>query len=606
MPSKRDKPIRILLGSTALIAAGLLLYCLLPYEWAKGMVDAFASDGEVELFNPALFQQSKILTLGLASLLLIGMLLLRMAQKKNPEVLSSWKLHLQAGWRRYRKDWQEIGARMLDVIREKDVLPILFIILLVGLVLRVLFLFSPIRYDEAYTFTVFAVRPTGFILSDYHVPNNHILHSLLVRASYLLFGSGLAAVRLPAFLAGVCLVPATYLLGRMLFNKVAGWIGAGLVAVSSLLVEFSTNARGYMLVTLFFVVLLGAAFYLKNHKNLAAWSLMVLAGILGMYTIPIFVYPLGMVYAWLLLTGLVGDIGKAYTKKVFLGWLVLSGLIVVGIVLLLYTPVLATSGLEALVGNKYVSSVEESQFVGNIPARMRATWTDWNRAIPVGLSWLLAAGFLITTVFSHRICGHRIPFPLAAASWLVLILAIQRVTPWPRIWVFFLPVYLAYAGAGLAWLGSWLKRGFRIGIKLDWEKGLAVLGILGLLTLGWLAFDRSPMVNLVESRDSGIAGEQQAAEFLKTVVQEGDTIVSIRPINYPLRYYLLNEEIGPGSLYQKAVKKTFRKAYVVVSREAGQDLAGVLKAVKLDEVVEATEGKEMYRMDGLTIYEVER
>jgi hypothetical protein len=606
MKENHVKPIRAILGSAAFLAACLLIYCLLPYEWVKGIVDPFASDGEVELFTTALFHRTKLLAFGFTSMLLIGIPLLWRLRCKLPDVLHSWKHHLHTGWRQYRQDWQEIGARLLEAFREKDVILVLSLILLVGIVLRVLFLFSPIRYDEAYTFTVFAVRPTSFILSDYHVPNNHILHTLLVRMAYLLFGSGLAAVRLPAFLAGVCLIPAAYLLGRMLFNKYAGWLGAGLVVVSSLLVEFSTNARGYMLVTLFFVILMGAAFYLKDHKNLGAWSLLVLAGILGMYTIPIFLYPLGMVYAWLFLTWIVGDIGKVYSRKIFLGWLVLSGLIMVGIVLLLYTPVLATSGLEAVVGNKYVSAVAESQFIGNIPARIKATWTDWNRALPTLVGWLLAAGFVTAAVFSRRMGGHLIPFPLAAGLWLVLVLSIQRVTPWPRIWVFFLPAYLAYAAGGLAWLGLRARQGFRIDIKTSWEKGLAVIGIVGLLYLGWLAFDQSPMVSLLELREGEMAGEQEAAKFLKTVVQEGDTVVAIRPINYSLRYYLFDEGIGPEYLYQKAVKNKFRKAYVVVSREAGQNVGQVLEAVRLDEVVEAGEGEEVYKKDGLTIFEVER
>ena len=85
------------------------------------------------------------------------------------------------------------------------------------------------------------------------------------------------------------------------------------------------------------------------------------------------------------------------------------------------------------------------------------------------------------------------------------------------------------AGAGLAWLGALARQELRIGNKPGWEKGLAGLGIVGLLTLGWLAFDRSPMVSLVELRVSGMSGEQQAAEFLKTVVQETVPWVRIPP-----------------------------------------------------------------------------
>ena len=42
---------------------------------------------------------------------------------------------------------------------------------------------APITYDEAYTYLRFARKHTGEILSDYEYPNNHILHTLAVRAS---------------------------------------------------------------------------------------------------------------------------------------------------------------------------------------------------------------------------------------------------------------------------------------------------------------------------------------------------------------------------------------------------------------------------------------
>ena len=59
-------------------------------------------------------------------------------------------------------------------------------ILLCGLILRVGSLNDPISYDEAYNAVEFASRSWWAAISDYSLPNNHIFHTLLVRASSLL------------------------------------------------------------------------------------------------------------------------------------------------------------------------------------------------------------------------------------------------------------------------------------------------------------------------------------------------------------------------------------------------------------------------------------
>jgi hypothetical protein len=108
---------------------------------------------------------------------------------------------------------------------------------LVGLVLRLAFLQQPMRYDEALSFNEFASRPLYYALSFYPEPNNHLLNTLLVHLLYAVLGSDPWVLRVPALVAGVLLVPATYTLGRMLATREAALLAAGLVAASSYLVE---------------------------------------------------------------------------------------------------------------------------------------------------------------------------------------------------------------------------------------------------------------------------------------------------------------------------------------------------------------------------------
>jgi len=75
----------------------------------------------------------------------------------------------------------------------------------IGLTVRGYFLAQAMRYDEAYTFLNFVNRGL-FRIFYYPLPNNHVLHTILVRASIGIFGSHPVAIRLPAFLAGVFVV----------------------------------------------------------------------------------------------------------------------------------------------------------------------------------------------------------------------------------------------------------------------------------------------------------------------------------------------------------------------------------------------------------------
>src|SRR5207245_4620972 len=56
----------------------------------------------------------------------------------------------------------------------------------------------------------YASHPLSVALTIYGSPNNHILHSLLMHFAYRMFGSAEWALRLPALLAGIAIVPLTY------------------------------------------------------------------------------------------------------------------------------------------------------------------------------------------------------------------------------------------------------------------------------------------------------------------------------------------------------------------------------------------------------------
>lgn len=90
------------------------------------------------------------------------------------------------------------------------------------------------------------------------------------------FGTGEAGLRSLSALAGVAVIPLTYLCGRELVSRRAGLLAAALAALSPFLVWYSQEAREYMLLAatstaslLFFARTLRSA----THANLGWWAL---------------------------------------------------------------------------------------------------------------------------------------------------------------------------------------------------------------------------------------------------------------------------------------------------------------------------------------------
>ncbi|HUN81382.1 MAG TPA: hypothetical protein VMV81_07710, partial [Phycisphaerae bacterium] len=105
---------------------------------------------------------------------------------------------------------------------------------------------APITYDEAYTYLRFAGQSSSRILKDYHVPNNHIFHTLLVHYSTRVFGDSLFAIRLPALCGAAIFLTSIWRIGRFLPRPV-GDLWAVCSALTPALIDFNSLARGYSL-----------------------------------------------------------------------------------------------------------------------------------------------------------------------------------------------------------------------------------------------------------------------------------------------------------------------------------------------------------------------
>lgn len=553
-------------------AVALLAATFLSYATVKHRLDAFASDHDANLsrarFDTIVWQ----LRLASAALVVVaGAVHLRRRR------LAEW---LAALLRSVRADARQGIAGLRRAIAAESALHLAALgAIAVGAVLvRLDFLFQPMRYDEADTYVHYASRPLYIGLTAYTAPNNHLFHTLLVHVSTALLGDRPWAIRLPALIAGVLLVPATYLAARLLYGKAAALLAAALVATSSTLIEYSTNARGYTLLALITLLLLALATHLVSSTSLAAWGAFAVLVAFGFWTIPIMLYPLGTVTVWLVWTVALEQRDARLLRTRLLPSLVAAG----ALTLILYTPVLVSAGPHALLGNSFVTPRSVSYVAHQLPSSLWATFARWHRDQPAPLWLLIAAGFVLSAVRHGRLSRFVVPPAAGAVVAIPPLLALQRVVPFERVWLDLLPLYLTSAAAGLVFAARRLVDDRRL------QVGVAVVAVA---VCAGLAGEAVASRAVYRSEDTSTFRDAPAvARFLEQVVRPGDRVLAAPPADQILEYYLDVGGLDAGRLLYEdfpatrlfAVVKQGPREYplrVVLRRHLSPRAAGRLRAV---------------------------
>jgi len=534
-------------------AAGVLVFSLIPYETLKSHVDAFSVDRDADVSRAEfddIVLRLRLVCVGLVAFATGLLLASRTIDRVVAAVLADWWHAIGQSPRRFR-DW--IAGEQLVY------LGVLGLVLVAGVVVRIAVMDVPMRYDEAATYDNYVSKPLYVGLANYSTPNNHLLHTFLAKLSVSALGSGPWAIRLPAFLAGVALVPASFALARVLYGRVAALLAAALVATSSTLVEYSTNARGYTIVALLTVLGFLAGTVALDRDSLAAWALIAAVGALGLYAVPIMLYPLGGILLWLLLSHLLtGAALRPFAVRV-------AGCTaaIAAITLLLYAPVLAASGVRSVTSNEFVEPRSWSAFLDLLPGHLSDTLDTWDRGVPIAISAVLAIGLLASLVFSPVVSSYPVPPLAGVVLWTLPVLALQRVVPFTRVWLFAVPLALAAAAGFYGWLLERRRAGSVAGILL------AALVTVG---AGWNVVSTD---DVRASRETGaLLDAEYVAADLAAIVRPDDRILATGSDTI-LEYYLERDGVDAGSLLYTDEPRA--RVFVVVNVLGGQTLDSVLQ-----------------------------
>ena len=207
--------------------------------------------------------------------------------------------------------------------------------LLVALGLRAWALDSGLWYDEMVTLVLSARKPFGTIVTAFPGVNQHPLYSVLAHLSLTWLGEHHWTVRLPAMLAGVGTIAATWVLGRRLLTDVEAWAATAVLATSYHHIWFSQNARGYTLLGWLAVVstdLLLRALDRPRPRLLVAYAVVAALGVYTHMTMALVVAGQAVVVAGCIVLRL------PVAARWPVGRLVVAGAGAAGLALLAYAP----------------------------------------------------------------------------------------------------------------------------------------------------------------------------------------------------------------------------------------------------------------------------
>lgn len=541
-----------------------MFVALAGFPLVRPLMDSLAADGAMDGFTP---QRHLILRPAFA-LISLGVLVFLWLGERQPDWIREGVRQIHRGWQDLWMDFRPARVERLEWLR-------LGFLIATAIILRVPFLDQPLGHDEAYTYIGFARRSLWVVISDYHLPNNHVFHTLLVHLATRLLGDAPAVMRIPAFVGGVMSVAAAYALGRIWYNRRAGWLAAGLLAVTPLLVGGSADGRGYTLLAFFSLTAWVLATYLKTHSNWAGWLAFSLVAALGFYTVPVMLYPLGAVYLWLFLSSWVEPkIWQVYgSRQRYWMFLIISGLLCGIGVYFLYLPILLVSGPQSVFSNPFVQPLGWDVFWPTLMTRLGETWREWQMDVHPVFTIGAVAGLILALIFHRSASRQRVAVLLPVSLWVILLLIAQRPNAWRKIWIWLLVLLLVLSAGGWVAFFDWLRKVKKWPARLS--SVVVQMGVIGLILLAL------PWAFLKGKQLAQPAAPERTAVWIAEHLEADGVVIADGMDAPPIWYYLLRAGGQPAWFDKLNQRELIDVAFVVVNTtDPKQSLEALLRGTE--------------------------
>ena len=341
--------------------------------------------------------------------------------------------------------------------------------------------------DEGYTLELVVNQPLA-AAGSYAYPNNHVFHTLLVWVAHRLGGLNRIVVRLPAFLSFCLLLPVLWRFVRDEYGPGAALFATAFVSVSPHFISYATAARGYMLQFLLFATALVCGQRLvRNPGKKWLWATWAGALALGLFTIPLMVFPVAVTATWMLLARWrrFGRDGLgSFTARTAAGLAVTA--VVAGI---LYLVTIDVREMYATLSTSREEPVfrQGPQTFALSPLLM---WHHWHMGVPAWVRGALMALVFVGAAAAGRTCGRRGTLLLATGLATGLLTLALQIVPYSRLmmWALMVPMTLAGVGASLVLERAVARAGARWpGMSTAGSRRVLLGGVL-MLVLGVLSW----------------------------------------------------------------------------------------------------------------------
>lgn len=414
-------------------------------------------------------------------------------------------------------------------------------------------LYNP-AYDDVASYEVFVSKGWLATSAYYPIPNNHVFSNTISLLFYQLNPNFWWTMRLPVLL--ICTVATIFLFTGLLRCASFG-VAAGAITLFSCLQLSLYHAgvgRGYWLLLLLAGIVFFCTLALQGtpRQPRAAWLGLVVAGVLGTYTVPTFILVLASAFSWL-------GLGLLRQKKArALAILGITGTVVAAGALLLYAPLLFLSGLAIFFGNGFVAPHPWAEFWAGLPTYLWQTEGFLAGQMKVGT--LITLGGLAASVTLLK-QAHRLPETLRkpwtqlapAALWFMLfpytVLIARRIFAPERALFYKAFFFFVLLTLVLEWL-----------VRTRRQRGLRpALGIAALL---WLSYQVNGL-----RRDNQLPQRRNDAlheAFLWLELQPRGAMLIPEPTqSLFMRMYLHSERPGQAWHIDTYPRKNIRYTYVL-------------------------------------------
>lgn len=424
-------------------------------------------------------------------------------------------------------DLKKFFRRYFDELKQDRLLWWTFLFVMAGGIgLRIFFLIErPVGYDELDAYKYFARRSLKHVLSDYGQATNHIFHTFVEHVFHKALGSShYIVLRLPAFLAGTFGFILTYFVGRVVTkDKWAGLLATVLVGISSLYICYSANARGYSMVTLFFLCLVLLGHYLLGRQNFVAWRWFVLLAAFSFYTTPSAIYGVVTIFVWMFVSAVffkTSALPKQIAGRLFWAFLAIAALTA-----FLYSPVFVRVVVRdggTLSGLIFFQLLQEKlSYPQLLQTFFNTTLKEYFTFFHLGFSvWMVVlhlTGALAGLAYGSKISNQAVVLWLTALVVAVVFSFAQRIILYARFFTPLVQVYFFVAAFGLCILVRWLAARFK---KAHAAPLLAFTAIF-LLTVNAAELLVNPKRVYYDSR---VVDAAKLFPFLKSVLKPDDLI----------------------------------------------------------------------------------